>query len=184
MPISVSNTAAPHATMPRRMSTFGLVAVWASILGPFLALPLGILGGLLTPKVQSWWARTTNTRRDRRIERIKYLLYKLSRDTNVEQQVTHIARGMWFLAISVDCFFTVIFMHLVTLLLQAQHKAIPFVAMLVIPSVIIGSIGIISISCAIIVFPRGIAYYPEWRINKLKRELESLGVAPDTENGR
>lgn len=56
------------------MSTIAIIAIWASIIGVILTVPMAIVGNLLTPRVEAFWARTTQARKLKRINYINAVL--------------------------------------------------------------------------------------------------------------
>jgi hypothetical protein len=81
------------------MSTFEMIGIWAGLLALILAIPMGIVGTLLAPKVAAMWAMTTTKRRAQRIAVLKEQLEhigQVSASPYLRQEYQ--ARGMRFLA--------------------------------------------------------------------------------------
>jgi hypothetical protein len=60
------------------MDNLGIFSAWVGIVAFILAIPISIAANLLTPKVHSWWATTSQRRRERRILYLKAMLGLLS----------------------------------------------------------------------------------------------------------
>ncbi len=82
------------------MSSFELIVAWAGILGFLLAIPLSILGNLLTPKVKEWWATTSSARKQSRIKYLKARLLAFPDLMSPEERQEETIRGLWQLAIA------------------------------------------------------------------------------------
>jgi len=53
------------------MDRFGIFAAWVGIVAFFLAIPMSVLGNILTPKLLSFWATTSLVRKERRIAKLR-----------------------------------------------------------------------------------------------------------------
>ena len=103
------------------MSTIGFIAMWASIIGVLLALPLSILAGLLTPKVERWWATTSDRRRDKRMARLKADLEDIPRFRSAVSRQENFLWGMRFLALGLWSMTTFLFMLFSEVLVIHAH---------------------------------------------------------------
>ena len=53
------------------MDGFGVFATWIGIVAFFLAIPMSVVGNILTPKLLTLWATTSLVRKERRIAKLR-----------------------------------------------------------------------------------------------------------------
>jgi hypothetical protein len=77
------------------MDKFGLFVAWVGIVAFFLAIPMAVVANLATPRIQSWWATTSELRKSVRIERLNaFLLVMRTIEGSVELATGQMANGM------------------------------------------------------------------------------------------
>jgi hypothetical protein len=82
------------------MDKFGYFAAWVGILGVLLAIPLTVLGNILTPKLVEWWSKSSAARRAHRVKVLKGEIHDLSQELPIAIQLNTLALGLWNLALA------------------------------------------------------------------------------------
>jgi hypothetical protein len=77
------------------MTTLALIAVWAGIIGLVLAVPLSIVGNILTPKVQMLWANRSVAARKRRAANVQGQLNAYLGGHTLEFRLECLSRGIY-----------------------------------------------------------------------------------------
>jgi predicted PurR-regulated permease PerM len=77
----------------RVMGSVNTIAAWVGIVGFILLYPMGVLINITSPKIVTWWAKTSDSRRQSRIKRIETQLPDLTSDAEgFERAVYTVAR--------------------------------------------------------------------------------------------
>jgi hypothetical protein len=77
------------------MESFGFFAAWVGVAAFLLAIPMAVVANLLTPRVQAWWATTTNARKDKRINKLKTRLKFLETSmSSIEVRIDCVSTGL------------------------------------------------------------------------------------------
>lgn len=78
--------------------TFTTFAAWVGILAFFFALPIAVIGNLITPKIAAWWATTSGKRRENRVTLLKQELGALPTLMTADGRWENLIKGLRCLA--------------------------------------------------------------------------------------
>lgn len=172
--------------MPYSESVLGILAF-------IFAIPMAVAANAVTPSALQWWARTSESRRRKRVARLtKLLLYWMDASSNNGRRLECLSSGLKWLAWSVGSLGYVSLMIAMELLVthaDLQGREPPF-SLLVRPESIPGLtydsvrllVGLCSMSTlagaakAYSAFARSSKTYAHTQVERIRTELANLGV--------
>ena len=96
--MAFADVSARYGSISGDMSTLEYVAIWAGIIGLVPAYSFEYSWNILTPQVQTWWAKTSVTRRKRHIQRLLKDLEDCRNCDKVSWRIDQIGRVVKFIA--------------------------------------------------------------------------------------